>query len=584
MKKKIYKLNDNKFYSKIRKIIIKSYFENNIKTFNKMLTNKFKNNELMYVNFIVSLKNVCYSRYLYKQTQYNKDINVSINNYDVRKMLYYEKQKIQKNSSCVNIPHSEIKTHILDQQIFEACSINSVLLNKLKKGDIKTYKISKKTPSSETLTMHIEPSYFKGHSIFGNLIDVDMTYNGVNFDHTQICSKFKKICVLQYKPKINKYTLCVPLLYSDSDKIKKETKNKINDEYDKDDDKDDDKNDNTIDNKKYNKKEVNKKEINNNNTIDNNKKDNKKEVKNNNTIDNKKEVNKKEVNKKEVKNDIINVNKKENKKEVKNNNTIDNKKEVKNDIIDVNKKENKKEVKNDIIDVNKKENKKEVKNNNTIDNKKENKKEVKNDTIDVNKKENKRRKYGSIDLGLRTFATLTSGNQIIEFSKSYEYDKNKIIPKGKIITHILNLIELEKIKNTNKKIRKKIKKERKKIKNCSNEIHWKIIKYLTDNYENIIVGDFKCKGTLEGEKLKGWQKILMSSYSFYKFKQRLEYKCKNNKTNCMFINEKYSTMMCCNCSELNEVGSSKVFNCKYCKLTIPRDVNPTITFVKCAMI
>ena len=62
--------------------------------------------------------------------------------------------------------------------------------------------------------------------------------------------------------------------------------------------------------------------------------------------------------------------------------------------------------------------------------------------------------------------------------------------------------------------------------------------------------------------------------SFYKFRQRLEYKCSAKKVEYKLVDEKYTSKICSVCGNLNEtLGSSKIFNCIKCKVIMDRDIN-----------
>ena len=41
----------------------------------------------------------------------------------------------------------------------------------------------------------------------------------------------------------------------------------------------------------------------------------------------------------------------------------------------------------------------------------------------------------------------------------------------------------------------------------------------------------------------------------------------------MIVDESYTSKTCGCCGELNEVGLSRVYNCKFCKTIIDRDIN-----------
>ena len=172
----------------------------------------------------------------------------------------------------------------------------------------------------------------------------------------------------------------------------------------------------------------------------------------------------------------------------------------------------------------------------------------------------------SIDLGLRTFSTCLSKNEIIDI--------------GNIKNSRLELLINKKIKlmkfNNNKKTRKYKKSVNKRIKGLIDELHWKSIKFLTDNYKNILIGDLSTKGIVcnNNSVLKEYNKHLAYALSFYKYRERLKYKCFTNNCNYSIVNEKYTSKMCSICGEFKEdLGPSKIYNCKNCFYTIDRDVN-----------
>ena len=63
-------------------------------------------------------------------------------------------------------------------------------------------------------------------------------------------------------------------------------------------------------------------------------------------------------------------------------------------------------------------------------------------------------------------------------------------------------------------------------------------------------------------------------FSFYKFKQRLKYKCNVNGVNSGFIDEWMTSKMCSKCGEIyTNLGGNKIYTCEYCGLIIDRDIN-----------
>ena len=186
--------------------------------------------------------------------------------------------------------------------------------------------------------------------------------------------------------------------------------------------------------------------------------------------------------------------------------------------------------------------------------------------IEKNKIKNKKNEIIGIDLGLRTFSTCLTENEVIEI--------------GNIKNSRLELLINKKIKlmnfNDNKKTRKYKKSVNKRIKGLIDELHWKSIKFLTDNYKNILIGDVSTKGIVCNNKsiLKQNNKLLCYALSFYKFRERLKYKCLINDCNYTIVNEKYTTKVCSICGDINDnLGGSKIYECKNCFSTIDRDVN-----------
>jgi IS605 OrfB family transposase len=183
----------------------------------------------------------------------------------------------------------------------------------------------------------------------------------------------------------------------------------------------------------------------------------------------------------------------------------------------------------------------------------------------VIKQETQNNKSLSGDLGIRTFLTGISDNEILEIGISSEMDIKKMVEK------------IIKLKNPSMKIRnkqKKIKKLRKDVANKVDELHWKTIKFITKNYKTVVIGDINVKSIVRKEgNLSNFNKDLIHALSIYKFKQRLKYKCE-----CMglkfYMPDEYGTSKLCSCcGSYNDVKESKHYKCKTCKLQIDRDVN-----------
>lgn len=119
------------------------------------------------------------------------------------------------------------------------------------------------------------------------------------------------------------------------------------------------------------------------------------------------------------------------------------------------------------------------------------------------------------------------------------------------------------------------------MRNCKNEIktfHHRVAKYLLDNYNNIIIPEFKSSNT--NKKKGGNRKIgkdtvkALSVWSHFEFRQILLTKGKNKGVQVHLGSEEYTTQTCGYCFEKHkEIGSNKSFVCpnEKCDLKYPMD-------------
>lgn len=188
-----------------------------------------------------------------------------------------------------------------------------------------------------------------------------------------------------------------------------------------------------------------------------------------------------------------------------------------------------------------------------------------------------------IDPGIRTFLNCKTNKGYIEIGKNLSdklKTKIKLLDKqDKINKETLSNKLKEKIKNI-KNIKNYIKEKqcciRKKIKNWIDDTHWKIIDYLTSSYKNIVIGKWSTKSIIRKDDsvLTSLTKRVAQNLSFYKFLQRLQYKCKIRENSLRIQDEWYTSKTCSVCGCKNEnLGGSKIFNCNKCKINMDRDYN-----------
>lgn len=174
----------------------------------------------------------------------------------------------------------------------------------------------------------------------------------------------------------------------------------------------------------------------------------------------------------------------------------------------------------------------------------------------------------SLDPGIRTFMTGISEHRVIKIG----------IDSSKKIEDYLKKIDALKNNKFLTALRKKSKEQlyNRKISNFVDEMHWKSIRYLTNNYNTILIGDLSCIGVVGNKtsKLNAMNKRLCYRLKFSQFRQRLSYKCNAMGLNYKCVDEKYTSMTCSNCGNINKtLGGNKLYDCKSCKRRIDRDVN-----------
>lgn len=114
-------------------------------------------------------------------------------------------------------------------------------------------------------------------------------------------------------------------------------------------------------------------------------------------------------------------------------------------------------------------------------------------------------------------------------------------------------------------------KEWKRIKNLVSELHWKTISYLIENYDIILLPDFRISEMIKSKKLSRMVKRLMCMFSFFSFKEKLKYKCDMHNKKLIIVDESYTSCTCTRCGFINETKGKESLVCSSCNLSIDRD-------------
>lgn len=157
----------------------------------------------------------------------------------------------------------------------------------------------------------------------------------------------------------------------------------------------------------------------------------------------------------------------------------------------------------------------------------------------------------------------------------------KVFKFGKKAQHIRN-----KYKNTRKKLQKKgkynklkklKKREKRIIKNLNHVASKKIVDIAEKNKCNIKLENLE--GIRKNNKIKKSFKYFLNSWSFYQFRQYIEYKAKKKGIKVSYVAPQYTSQMCSRCGLLGK-RDKKSFECVNCKHVDNADCNAAFNIAK----
>jgi transposase len=211
----------------------------------------------------------------------------------------------------------------------------------------------------------------------------------------------------------------------------------------------------------------------------------------------------------------------------------------------------------------------------------------------------------ALDPGEKTFLTFYS---LESNGKIGDNMRSQILPKMRKISKLQKILAKNKnkagrrIKNRSK-LRKQIKLIYRNIRGMVNELHKKAAKYLCENYDTIIMPEFKTKPMISNKKEKaekkrirkieneeerrqnyndlrkkvkmsGEVKFVLSRLSHYRFKKYLNAKAEEYKVRVYETREDYTSQACTKCGTLSkDYNGKRVKKCKGCGYKIDRDIN-----------
>jgi putative transposase len=176
--------------------------------------------------------------------------------------------------------------------------------------------------------------------------------------------------------------------------------------------------------------------------------------------------------------------------------------------------------------------------------------------------------FVGLDAGIRTFMSCMTNEKAIQFGTKMYRKISNLLSDIDIINNDIFLSGKQKSKR-NMKIYNR-------INNIVDEMHWKIINYLTNNYERIYIGILNMKDVVNNDTsvISNMSKRVGLMMKHFQFRQRLIFKCKSKRIQCIEVNERYTSKTCSVCGGYKkDLGGNKIYDCDSCTNLMDRDMN-----------
>ncbi len=118
-----------------------------------------------------------------------------------------------------------------------------------------------------------------------------------------------------------------------------------------------------------------------------------------------------------------------------------------------------------------------------------------------------------------------------------------------------------------------------KIKNYVKELHYHCCKYLTDNYDKIIIPVYETQKMIKRGKSAFNDMIL--SLNHFRFRELLISKCQVLRKRVLVCTEEYTSVTCGNCNRQKmDLESQKIYRCSGCNYVADRDENAAYNILR----
>ncbi len=183
----------------------------------------------------------------------------------------------------------------------------------------------------------------------------------------------------------------------------------------------------------------------------------------------------------------------------------------------------------------------------------------------------------SLDPGDRTFQTIYDPSR----NHTYEVgvgDRNGIFKYCLSIDRLISKQALQKNSKKRSSMKRAIRRMYIRLRNRINEVHKQLVRFLVTNYDLILLPSFNTSQmvTKKSRKILSQTVRTMLTWSHYRFKERLLFKCGISDSKVIIVDEAYTSKTCSMCGTQNHsLGGKKTFVCPNtkCKMIMDRDFN-----------
>jgi len=197
--------------------------------------------------------------------------------------------------------------------------------------------------------------------------------------------------------------------------------------------------------------------------------------------------------------------------------------------------------------------------------------------INIKEREIKKDNIIGIDLGIKTFAVFSDGNEVANPKHLEKHERNIKIKQRR-------LNNKTKWSNGYNKQKGKVQKAHRKVKNVRNDFLHKTTHHMINKYDGFILEKLDIRGMLQDNKKKHkkTQNKNTSDVSWFEFKRILGYKSLWNFKYFEEIDQyEPSTKTCSNCGNVKPMTlANRTYICPICGLVMDRDYNASLNIIQ----